>query len=221
MGYAPFNSENEAINSEIEAIGRRQIAGSEAPPTRTSGAGRDSSEMLRLRRPTAADGPAISRLIATCTPLDPNSAYCNLLQCTHFADFCIVAECNGQIVGWVSGYRPPTEPDSFFIWQVAVAKAARGRRLAQRMINALLNRTSIEDTTHLITTVTDDNSPSWALFNGLARTWGVPLTRSTMFECTAHFDGAHATEWLARIGPLPSRRSRSTLPESKSGDLTR
>ena len=188
---------------------------------RTSGTGRDSSEMLRLRKPTAADGPAITRLIATCTPLDPNSAYCNLLQCTHFADFCIVAECNGQIVGWVSGYRPPTEPDSFFVWQVAVAKAARGRRLAQRMINALLNRTSIEDTTHLITTVTDDNIPSWALFNGLARAWGVALTRSAVFERDAHFGGAHATEWLARIGPLPSRHSKSTLPESKSGDLTR
>lgn len=188
---------------------------------RTSGTGRDSSEMLRLRKPTAADGPAITRLIATCTPLDPNSAYCNLLQCTHFADFCIVAECNGQIVGWVSGYRPPTEPDSFFVWQVAVAKAARGKRLAQRMIKALLDRTPVEDTTHLITTVTDDNIPSWALFNGLARAWGVPLTRSAVFERDAHFGGAHATEWLARIGPLPSRHSKSTLPESKSGDLTR
>ena len=178
---------------------------------RTSGTGRDSSEMLRLRKPTAADGPAITRLIATCTPLDPNSAYCNLLQCTHFADFCIVAECNGQIVGWVSGYRPPTEPDSFFVWQVAVAKAARG--LVSYMIT--------KHTTHLITTVTDDNIPSWALFNGLARAWGVALTRSAVFERDAHFGGAHATEWLARIGPLPSRHSKSTLPESKSGDLTR
>lgn len=176
--------------------------------------------MPRLRKPTAADGPAITRLIAACAPLDSNSAYCNLLQCTHFADFCIVAECDGEIVGWVSGYRPPTAPDSFFIWQVAVAKEARGKHLAQRMIETLLNRTSVEDTTHLITTVTDDNIASWALFNGLARAWSAPLTRSTMFECDAHFGGAHATEWLARIGPLPSRRSKSTLPESKSGDLT-
>jgi L-2,4-diaminobutyric acid acetyltransferase len=151
------------------------------------------------------DGPAITGLIADCAPLDVNSAYCNLLQCTHFAETCIVAERNGQIVGWVSGYRPPAEPDSFFVWQVAVAKAARGEGLAQRMINALLDRPSADGATHLITTVTDDNAPSWALFNGLARAWGTSLTKSAMFESEAHFAGAHATEWLARIGPLPKR----------------
>lgn len=161
-----------------------------------------------------ADGAAITRLIAACAPLDSNSAYCNLLQCTHFADFCMVAECDGRIVGWVSGYRPPTEPDSFFVWQVAVAEAARGKRLAQRMINALLNRTSVEDATHLITTVTDDNAPSWALFNGLARAWDAPLARRAMFERDAHFGGAHATEWLARIGPLPNRHSRNQNQET-------
>jgi len=153
--------------------------------------------------PTATDGPAITRLIAACAPLDANSAYCNLLQCTHFADFCIVAERGEQILGWVSGYRPPTEPTSFFVWQVAVARPARGQRLAQRMIKALLDRPSAEGATHLITTVTDDNAASWALFNGLARAWGAPLTRNAMFARDAHFAGAHATEWLARIGPLP------------------
>jgi L-2,4-diaminobutyric acid acetyltransferase len=160
------------------------------------------------------DGPSITRLIAACAPLDSNSAYCNLLQCTHFADSCIVAERGGQILGWVSGYRPPSEPTAFFVWQVAVAKAARGRRLAQRMIDALLDRPCAEGATHLITTVTNDNAPSWALFNGLASAWGAPLIRSAMFERDTHFAGAHATEWLARIGPLPSRQFRSQDQET-------
>src|SRR5690606_15746592 len=106
------------------------------------------SDAFHLRRPIAADGPAITRLIAACPPLDSNSAYCNLLQCTHFADFCIVAERNGTILGWVSGYRPPTEPNSLFVWQVAVADAARGKGLAHHMINALLERQSAEGVTH-------------------------------------------------------------------------
>jgi L-2,4-diaminobutyric acid acetyltransferase len=155
------------------------------------------------------DGPAITHLVAACAPLDVNSAYCNLLQCTHFADSCMVAECDGQILGWVSGYHPPTEPDSFFVWQVAVAKAARGQHLAPRMINALLARPTAEGVTHLITTVTDDNGPSWALFQGLARAWNAPLARSAMFDRDAHFAGAHATEWLARIGPLPRREAKN------------
>src|SRR3546814_7917944 len=92
--------------------------------------------------PKAEDGAAISKLIAACPPLDRNSAYCNLLQCSHFADTCIVAERDGYIAGWISGYRPPSEPDRFFIWQVAVSETARGAGLAGRMIDMLLARPS-------------------------------------------------------------------------------
>src|SRR3546814_3090873 len=45
-----------------------------------------NGERSVLRMPRTEDGPAISRLVGDCPPLDVNSAYCNLLQCTHFAD---------------------------------------------------------------------------------------------------------------------------------------
>src|SRR3546814_19269512 len=81
------------------------------------------SSDLRFRRPIAADGPAITALIAACPPLDRNSRYCNLLQCEHFTDHCVIAEKAGRIVGWVSGYRPPSDPAAFFVWQVAVSRS--------------------------------------------------------------------------------------------------
>jgi diaminobutyrate acetyltransferase len=205
---------SEEISSKNEVIAGLQNDTPGGSPVAAFKAVPASRGALQLRKPTAQDGPAVTRLIAACAPLDINSAYCNLLQCTHFADSCIVVERDGKILGWVSGYRPPTESSSFFIWQVAVAKAARGKGLAQRMIRALLDRPFAEGVTHLITTVTDDNAPSWALFNGLARTWGASLTRSAMFERDTHFAGAHATEWLARIGPLPSRPSRNQKQET-------
>lgn len=142
-------------------------------------------------------------MIADCPPLDPNSAYCNLLQCTDFADSCIVAECGGVLVGWVSGYRPPAAPENFFVWQVAVSPAARGQRLAGRMIQALLARPQQAGVTHLTTTITHDNGASWALFEGLARRWNAHFEKAARFERDTHFAGAHATEWQARIGPLP------------------
>ena len=40
---------------------------------------------------------AIWELISACPPLDTNSAYANLLQCTHFADTCVIAEREGRI----------------------------------------------------------------------------------------------------------------------------
>lgn len=157
---------------------------------------------MQFRKPLAADGPAITALIAACPPLDRNSRYCNLLQCDHFADHCIVAEEAGRIVGWVSGYRPPSESEAFFVWQVAVATEGRGKQLASRMISALFARPAQDGVTHLITTITDDNQASWALFRGLARDWKAPLRRSAHFVRETHFAGAHATEFLARIGPI-------------------
>lgn len=86
---------------------------------------------ITLRRPRAEDGSAIWRLIASCAPLDENSMYCNLLQCDHFADTCVVAERAGEIVGWVSGYVLPDDSETLFIWQVAVSDAAKGQGSGQ------------------------------------------------------------------------------------------
>src|SRR5690606_6778147 len=144
-------------------------------------------------------------LIAACPPLDTNSAYCNLLQCTHFAPYCMVAERAGRVLGWVSGYRPPSDPGAFFVWQVAVTEAARGKRLARRMILALFERAALRDVTHLITTITAGNRASWALFESLARDWDIALESSACFEQQTHFAGAHPTEWQVRLGPLPHR----------------
>src|SRR5690606_23617577 len=65
---------------------------------------------LSLRPPQLEDGAAVWELIRACGPLDDNSMYCNFLQCDHFADTCVVAELDGEIVGWVSGYILPAEP---------------------------------------------------------------------------------------------------------------
>jgi len=150
----------------------------------------------------AADGPAITRLIRDCPPLDTNSAYCNLLQCTHFADTCVVAERGGAIIGWISGYRPPSAPDRIFVWQVAVHPEARGLGLGQKMLAELVSRPAVRGATHLITTITDENDASWRMFTGFARKRGLGVSHAPHFEREAHFAGAYATEHLVTIGPF-------------------
>jgi L-2,4-diaminobutyric acid acetyltransferase len=75
----------------------------------------------------------------------------------------------------------------------------------------LLGRPAQLVVTNLITTVTVDNLESWALFRGLARDWSTALTRSALFERDAHFGGAHATEYQARIGPLDFTKMHEKL----------
>lgn len=157
---------------------------------------------VHLRAPGAKDGPAVTALIRDCPPLDANSAYCNLLQCSHFADTCVMAERDGKLIGWVSGYRPPSTPDQFFIWQVAVHEDARGAGLGGLMLDALLRRPSARGARVLATTITKANVASWALFTAFARKRNLMLTKAPMFLRDDHFAGAHDTEWQVTIGPL-------------------
>lgn len=167
---------------------------------------RNRAAPLSLRAPTREDGAAVHRLIEACPPLDTNSMYCNLLQCDHFADTCVLAERYGEPVGWISAYRPPAEPHTLFVWQVAVAEAARGLGLGRRMLTHLLARPAAEGVSHLKTTITADNPASWGLFRRFAEGLGAPLGHAPHFRREAHFGGAHATEHMVTIGAFDAAR---------------
>lgn len=152
-----------------------------------------------FRQPEASDGPEIWELVRNCKPLDENSMYCNLLQCDHFSDTCVVAELDGEIVGWVSGYVVPDEPETVFVWQVAVDASARGMGLGKRMLDALLDRPACEDVTRLKTTITRDNAASWALFRKLARSYGGSLSSEAHFTRDEHFRDSQKTEHMVTI----------------------
>ncbi|MCG3726665.1 diaminobutyrate acetyltransferase [Vibrio cincinnatiensis] len=160
-----------------------------------------------FRTPNRTDGKRVHELIAQCSPLDENSAYCNFLQSTHFHNTCVVAERNEEMVGFVSAYRKPDKPNELFIWQVAVSKSARGMGLAFHMLNELLTRDDLRDITVLETTITRDNQGSWSLFKKLDRAHGERGEVSTFLDETRHFHGEHDTEYLYRI-PLHSRTNQ-------------
>lgn len=170
---------------------------------------------IALRRPRITDGRPVNQLIASCPPLDTNSLYLNLLQCTHFAETCVVAEhADATLAGFVSGYLVPEQPTTLFIWQVAIAESARGRGLAKSMLFELLARPVCRDVDHLQTTITESNRASWALFSSFARSLDCPLEHRIMFDRDAHLDGIHESEVLVTIGPFVRRTaSASSLQE--------
>lgn len=159
-----------------------------------------------LRPPTPNDGASVFRLIGRCPPLDTNSMYCNLLQCTHFAGTSVAAvqtvNTNEELVGFISAYLIPEREDTLFIWQVAVDERARGIGLAGNMLKHILDRPQCNQITYLETTITESNKASWALFESLANKLGTTLEKSVMFDSDKHLAGEHDTEFLARIGPF-------------------
>jgi L-2,4-diaminobutyric acid acetyltransferase len=164
--------------------------------------------LIRTLEPT--DGMALHRLVRACPPLDPNSPYCNLLQSSHFQSTSVAAINAGDLVGSVTVYRIPDRPDTLFIWQVAVHPSVRGQGLARTMLRKLLERMTAQGIRFVETSITPGNEASWKLFTGLATEQHSDMVRSTMFEQELHFEGAHETEYLFRIGPFESANSSNT-----------
>lgn len=159
-----------------------------------------SAPQYVLRKPTAKDGPAVSELIAACPPLDRNSPYCHLLQCTDFADTCVLAVSNDKPIGWVSAYRPPGDPETLFVWQVAVHEDARGLSLGKEMILDILRRDVCAGVRRLKTTVTPDNDASRGMFRSLARSLETSLKEKPHFDSSRHFRERQDSEHLITIG---------------------
>lgn len=160
---------------------------------------------ITLRVPTKEDGNAVHQLIGNCPPLDTNSMYCNLLQCSHFAETSVAALVDGELAGFISGYIVPGREDTLFIWQVAVGEKARGHGLASKMLAAIVDRERCAAVRFMETTITEDNEASWALFSRFAERRDAELNSSVMFDERAHFGGEHASEMLVRIGPFGAR----------------
>ena len=159
----------------------------------------ETQDTLTFRKPESEDGSNIWELIKACKPLDENSMYCNLIQCDHFRETCVVAEIDGEIAGWVSAYVLPDDPETLFVWQVAVSEKARGAGLGSLMLNGLLRRDACKNIKRLQTTITQENRASWGLFHTFAANRSAPLKSQPYFTQARHFRDRQSTEHMVTI----------------------
>ena len=142
--------------------------------------------------------------------LDVNSEYSYLLLGAHFSDTCVVAENQGEVVGFVSAYKPQmtfqnvSNTDKFntlFVWQIAVSKDYRKQGIALKMLKALLNRESCKQVKYIQASITPSNSSSHKLFEALARELDTSYQEKPMFT-KEEFSEEHEKEILFQIGPF-------------------
>ncbi|WP_240375787.1 diaminobutyrate acetyltransferase [Bacillus piscicola] len=156
---------------------------------------------LTFEKPTAEDGAAMWELVKNST-LDLNSSYKYIMMCEFFAETCVAAKEDGELVGFVTGFILPEKQDTVFVWQVGVDPSQRGKGMGSKLLNALVERTASADVRYLEATVTPSNAASQALFKKLARTYE---TNCEVSECFAEdlFPGeGHEAELTFRIGPF-------------------
>ncbi|MRH41753.1 diaminobutyrate acetyltransferase [Aquibacillus halophilus] len=155
-----------------------------------------------MRKPLLEDGKKIWRLIKETKVLDLNSAYYYTILCKYFTDTCVVAEENGEIVGFISAFREPTEMRSIFVWQVAVDQSQRGKGLASSLLQGLLKRKECSDINYLDTTISPSNEASKALFQKLANTLKTKMVETEILHPSLFPNENHELEQTYRIGPF-------------------
>lgn len=168
------------------------------------------------RTPRPEDGRAVHGLVREGGGLELNTGYAYVLLCDHFAETTVLAETDGELVGFVAAYVPPTKPEAVFVWQVGVHPKSRGLGVASSLLDALLAREACREVAFLEATVSPSNAASRRLFESFAQRHGASFTWADGYPAT-HFDGPHEPENLIRVGPLRSvKHSRTDSLSSTS-----
>ena len=153
-----------------------------------------------IRKVTTNDIAAVYKLLIANRPyVGLNSRYTYFLLARDFSDTCVVAEKNGEIVGFSSGYLSPSRPDTFFNWETVVHKNHRGKGLQKRL---LVHQLCLAGAVFFEGTVNPSNEASKRNFTALAKQLNAPLERRMLFTEEDFGGDGHEAEVLCRIGPI-------------------
>ncbi|WP_323741926.1 diaminobutyrate acetyltransferase [Salinibacillus xinjiangensis] len=160
-----------------------------------------TQDSVTFEKPSVEDGKAMWELVNNSS-LDQNSAYKYIMMCEYFADTCVVAKENGKLVGFVTAFIPPEKKDVVFVWQIGVDSSQRGKGIASKLLNALVERQACKDVNYLEATVTPSNKASQSLFKRLARDHQTDCKISECFTEDLFPSDDHEEELSFLIGPF-------------------
>ncbi len=154
--------------------------------------------------PHKQDGREVYDFIKSCPPLDLNSRYAYFLLCDHFSNTSIICrdiENQEQIVGFIGGYRKPMQPETLFVWQIAVSEQCRGHKISHMMLDRLLQVYKPVSIENIEATYTPSNKASYNFFTRYADSKNA-LVKTDDYLSEDDFDGKntdHEAEKLIRI----------------------
>lgn len=158
---------------------------------------------MTIRKPNATDGPAVWQLIQDSPPLDLNSPYAYLLLCDHFSETCRVIDVKEKMMGFVSAYLLPADPETLFVWQIVIHPDLRGQGMARKLLMDLVKSPACRAVRRIDATIGPSNKASRSLFQSLAKELDAKYYEEVRYS-REHFPPgqAHEEEVLFRIGPL-------------------
>ncbi|QFZ18771.1 diaminobutyrate acetyltransferase [Saccharothrix syringae] len=173
--------------------------------TTAPGAGADRGTAAKgravFRTPVPEDGPAVWKLVENTPGLDTNSAYCYALWFRDFAGGSLVATADDELVGFLTGYRRPDEPETYFVWQTAVNPRHGIPFLGVKLFQAAADRQVAGGARYVEATVSAENKAILMVLKQFAKKHSARVETGVLFPGSLFPDGHH-DEVLYRIGPL-------------------
>lgn len=171
--------------------------------TSAAHAGQDTvtTKQAVFRAPTPQDGHAVWKLVENTPGLDSNSPYHYVLWFRDFADGSLVATVDDELVGFLTGYRRPDEPETYFVWQTAVNSRHGIPFLGVKLFQAAADHQVANGARYVEATVSADNKAIIMVLKQYAKKHSALVETRVLFSSNL-FSDSHHDEVLYRIGPL-------------------
>ncbi|WP_272506016.1 diaminobutyrate acetyltransferase [Natronobacillus azotifigens] len=156
---------------------------------------------IQFAPPSSKDGAAMWKLVNRST-LDENSAYKYIMMSSYFSKTCVVAKHENQLVGFITGFVPPEQTDTIFVWQIGVDPDFQGQGIASKLLQALLDQQKSNQIRFVEATITPSNKASQTLFKKFARKHQTDCLIQPFFTEDLFPDNSFEEELKFRIGPI-------------------
>jgi L-2,4-diaminobutyric acid acetyltransferase len=153
------------------------------------------------RTPRVEDAQAMWQMVHDSDELDDNSPYCYALWWRDFAGTSLVASLGDEVVGFLTGYFRPEQPDTYLVWQEA-AKPRHGiPMLGVQLFERAADRAVTNGARYIEATVSADDKAITMVLKKCAKRYGPPVRTEALFPASL-FPEEHHDEVLYRIGPI-------------------
>jgi L-2,4-diaminobutyric acid acetyltransferase len=157
---------------------------------------------VAYRLPRPDDAPAVWKMVDESEELDNNSPYYYALWFRDFAATSMVATVDDEVVGFVTGYLRPDEPDTYMVWQEA-AKSRHGiPMLGVKLFERAADQAVARGAKYIEATVSAENKAIIMVLKKYAKRHSAQIDTRVLFPASSFPGGDHHDEVLYRIGPV-------------------
>lgn len=123
---------------------------------------------MKVREVKPDEFPKVIELVRKCKPLEVYPSHLYKIMFRYFRDFCIIAEDEGQAIGFVMGFSAQNPDKTCFLWQIGVDPEIQSKGVGEKVARYFEEKVKNLGYSRIELTVDIDNIPPQRLFEKLS-----------------------------------------------------